>query len=156
MAQSFLFHLYSKLESISLISLPLNFKSEFATGCFIATSAFGNAGAGNPAVGVNIMSKNIGVECKNIAAQEMLNARLEVKDPQQDIIRSNNPDVGFQVADQDNRVLTPNNFNSRIPFKLDENARSRLILKSWPVSITGKRPSAGPVDAEGHIRIDFD
>lgn len=121
----------------------------------IPTSAFSSAGAGNRVEG-KIKTQNIGIECKNIAAQEMMTARLEVTNPNQNIIVSNNPDVGFQLADKDNNVLVPNNMNSRIPFKLDQNAKSNFILKGWPVSITGNRPTAGPVNAEGHVRIDFD
>lgn len=121
----------------------------------IPTSAFSSAGAGNRIEG-KIQTQNIGIECRNIAAQEMMTARLEVTNPNQNIIVSNNPDVGFQLADKDNNVLVPNNINSRIPFKLDQNAKSNFILKGWPVSITGNRPTAGPVNAEGHVRIDFD
>lgn len=122
----------------------------------IPTTAFSSAGAGNAALGVPIQSKNLGIECNNIAAQQMLTARLEVTNPNQNIIVSNNSDVGFRLADKDNNVLIPNNINSRIPFRLDNNARSSFILNSWPVSITGNRPAPGPVSAEGHIRIDFD
>lgn len=120
----------------------------------ISSVAF-SVGAGNRAQGVNTITKNIGIECKNIDAQQMLSARLEVANPKDNIILSNNPDVGFQIADSSDRVLMPNNINSYIPFRLDENARSSFVLKSWPVSITGLIPKAGSVAAQGHIRIDF-
>jgi len=120
----------------------------------IPSSAF-SVSAGSRAQGVNTITKNIGIECKNIDAQQMLSARLEATNPKDNMIVSDNPDVGFQLADNNDRVLTPNNINSYIPFRLDENARSHFILKSWPVSITGQIPKAGPVAAQGHIRIDF-
>jgi len=120
----------------------------------IPSSAFSVA-AGNRAQGVNTITKNIGIECKNIDAQQMLSARLEVANYKDNIIVSDNPNVGFQLADSNERVLTPNNINSFIPFRLDENARSQFILKSWPVSVTGQTPQPGPVAAQGHIRIDF-
>jgi minor fimbrial subunit len=120
----------------------------------ISSGAF-SVGAGNRAQGVNTITKNIGIDCKNIDAQQMLSARLEVANPKDNIILSNNPDVGFQIADNNERVLIPNNINSYIPFRLDDNARSNFILKSWPVSVTGEIPQAGPVAAQGHIRVDF-
>lgn len=122
----------------------------------IPSDAFSRAGAGNRAVGVNVISKNLSLSCRNIAAQEMMSARLEVTQPKDNIIVSNNPDVGFQVANKDNTVLIPNNTNSKIPFRLNENSRGNFILNAWPVSITGKQPKPGAVNAEGHIRIDFD
>lgn len=121
----------------------------------ISASAFANAGAGLPAKGVKVITKNIGLQCKGIDAQQMLTARLEVANPKGNMIVSNNPDVGFQLADKDSKVLIPNNFYSNIPFQLDENVRGNFILKSWPVSITGKRPVAGPVSGQGYVRIDF-
>ncbi|GAB3042041.1 type 1 fimbria D-mannose specific adhesin FimH [Acinetobacter apis] len=120
----------------------------------IPSSAF-SGGAGTKAQGVNVITKNVGIECKNIDAQQMLSARLEVANFTNNMIISDNPDVGFQLADVNDTVLIPNNINSFIPFRLDENARSNFILKSWPVSITGQIPKAGPVAAQGHIRIDF-
>ncbi|MCS4299144.1 MULTISPECIES: fimbrial protein [Acinetobacter] len=120
----------------------------------ISSGAF-SVGAGNRARGVNTITKNIGIDCKNIDAQQMLSARLEVANPKDNIILSNNSDVGFQIADNSDRVLIPNNINSYIPFRLDDNARSSFILKSWPVSVTGEIPQAGPVAAQGHIRVDF-
>ncbi|EPF81585.1 fimbrial protein [Acinetobacter rudis] len=120
----------------------------------IPSSAF-SVGAGNKAQGVNTITKNIGIECKNIDAQQMLSARLEVANYKDNMIISDNPNVGFQLADSSDHVLIPNNINSFIPFRLDENARSNFLLKSWPVSITGQIPQPGPVAAQGHIRIDF-
>lgn len=120
----------------------------------IPSSAFA-VNAGSRVQGVNTITKNIGIECKNIDAQQMLSARLEVTNPKDNIIVSDNPNVGFQLADTTDRILTPNNINSYIPFHLDENGRSSFILKSWPVSVTGIIPQPGPVAAQGHIRIDF-
>ncbi|OTG85260.1 hypothetical protein B9T31_12320 [Acinetobacter sp. ANC 4558] len=120
----------------------------------IPSSAF-SVDAGSKAKGVNTLTKNIRIECKNIDAQQMLSARLEATNYNDNVIFSDNPDVGFQLADNNDRVLIPNNMSSFIPFKLDENARSSFILKSWPISITGKIPKPGPVAAQGHIRIDF-
>jgi len=120
----------------------------------IPSSAFA-VNAGSRAQGVNTITKNIGIECKNIDAQQMLSARLEATNPNDSIIVSDNPNVGFQLADTTEQVLIPNNINSYIPFRLDENGRSNFILKSWPVSVTGIVPQPGPVAAQGHIRIDF-
>lgn len=121
----------------------------------IPSNAFSNAGAGQRATGVNAITKNIGIECKNIDAQQMLSARLEASNPSGNAVVSDNPDVGFQLADKDDRVLIPNTLNSFIPFKLDENSRGNFIIKSWPVSLTGQLPKPGPVAAQAHLRIDF-
>lgn len=121
----------------------------------ISTNAFSGVGAGNRAQGVNTMTKNIGIECKSIDAQQMLSARVETNNPNNNILVSNNPDVGFQIADKDERILRPNDITSFIPFRLDENGRSNFILNAWPVSVTGNKPAAGPVNAAGYVRIDF-
>lgn len=121
----------------------------------IPSSGFSNVGVGNKPAGVNPMIKTIGIECKNIDAQQMLSARIEAINPSGNMIRSDNKDVGFLIADKNDRVLVPNNSSSYIPFKLDQNARSSFVLKAWPVSLTGVKPNAGPLSSQGHVRIDF-
>lgn len=122
----------------------------------IPTSAFSNAGAGNAATGVAVLSKNVSILCKSIAAQETVSARLITNNAKGNSIVSSNADVGFQLSDKDNQVLTPNDSNSKINFKLDNNLRGNFVLKSWPVSITGNQPTPGAITAEGHIQIDYD
>lgn len=123
----------------------------------IPASAFSKAGAGMPAQGVNVISKTLNVQCKNLNAGRMLTARLEANNYKGNVLVSSNPDVGFQIAGSNsgNIILTPNDPLSAIPFFLDSAQRGSFILKSWPVSLTGKRPVAGPVSAQGYIRLDF-
>lgn len=121
----------------------------------IQASGFEAAGAGNVPDGAATMTKNIGISCKGIEAQEMLSARVESANPLGTNLSSNNKDVGFQILDQYDQVLIPNNINSFIPFKLDENARSNFILKARAISLTGLKPKLGPVSSQGHVRIDF-
>ncbi|AOA58984.1 fimbrial protein [Acinetobacter larvae] len=121
----------------------------------IQAGAFESAGAGNRPEGTPIMTKNIGVECKNIEAQQLLSARVEATNPKNNILVSNNPNVGFQMLDKDDKVLKINTINSYIPFRLDNNARGRFTIKAVPVSVTGVKPQPGFVNAQGHVRIDF-
>lgn len=121
----------------------------------ISSNAFSGVGAGNRAQDVKPITKTIGIECQSVDAQQMLSARVESTNPNNNIVVSDNPDVGFQIADKDERILKPNDITSFIPFQLDENGRSDLILKAWPVSVTGNKPVAGPVNAAGYIHIDF-
>lgn len=122
----------------------------------IGAPLFSQAGAGNKPAGVNPQTKTIGIKCKNIDAQTMLSLRLEADNISGNAMVSDNKDVGFIVADADRRPLTPNNINSRIPFRLDDNASATVPVTAWPVSLTGNKPVEGRFTAEGYLRIDFD
>ncbi|RII71805.1 fimbrial protein, partial [Serratia odorifera] len=58
------------------------------------------------------------------------------------------------ITDANDRPLTPNDFSSVLPFKLQE-AGANVTIKVYPVSITGAKPAEGPVTSRGYLRIDF-
>lgn len=122
----------------------------------IGASAFAAAGAGNKPAGVNPQTRNIGISCKNIDAQAMLSLRLEANNVASNAIVSDNPDLGFVLADKDSKPLIPNNAESKIPFQLDGNASATVPITAWPVSITGNKPAEGRFTSEGYLRVDFD
>lgn len=122
----------------------------------IGASAFAAAGAGNKPAGVNPQTRNIGISCKNIDAQAMLSLRLEANNVASNAIVSDNPDLGFVLADKDSKPLIPNNAQSKIPFQLDGNASATVPITAWPVSITGNKPAEGRFTSEGYLRVDFD
>lgn len=122
----------------------------------IGSTLFSQAGAGNKPMGVKPKTEVIGIKCKNIDAEAMLTIRLEANNISGNAMVSSNRDVGFIVADVNQNPLTPNNINSNIPFRLDENAAATVPITAWPVSITGRKPAAGRFTAEGYLRIDFD
>lgn len=121
----------------------------------ISAQSFAKAGANNKPDGVNVQAKNINVKCKNLDAQLLLTMRVEANNVKGNAIVSDNADVGFIIADTNNRELTPNNISSNIPFKLDDNAAAVVPIKAWPVSTTGNKPTAGKAEANGYLRIDF-
>ena len=43
---------------------------------------------------------------------------------------SDNPDLGFVVANDSGTPLTPNNLNSKIPFRLDDSAQAQVGIGS--------------------------
>lgn len=122
----------------------------------IGAPRFFRAGAGNKPAGVNPQSHTVAVKCKNTAAQALLSLHLETASAVGNAMVSDNPDVGFVVADSAQRPLTPNNPDSKIKFQLDDNSAASVPLMAWPVSVTGKTPAAGKFTAEGYLRIDFD
>lgn len=122
----------------------------------IGASAFSQAGAGNKPAGVNPQTRSIGIRCKNIDAQAQLSLRIEANNVSGNAIISDNPDLGFIIADSKQNPLTPNNINSKIPFKLDENASATVPISAWPVSVTGNKPAEGRFTSEGYLRVDFD
>lgn len=122
----------------------------------ISASAFSAAGAGHKPAGVNPQTRNIAIACKNIDAQAMLSLRLEASNVASGAIVSDNPDLGFVLADKDKIPLMPNNSESKIPFQLDGNASATIPITAWPVSITGNKPAEGKFTAEGYLRVDFD
>lgn len=122
----------------------------------IGARQFSEAGAGNKPVGVNPQTRKIGIKCKNIDAQALLSLRIEANNTSGGAIVSDNKDLGFIVADGNKKPLTPNDINSKIPLRLDDNASSSVSISAWPVSITGNEPVAGKFTSEGYLRVDFD
>lgn len=122
----------------------------------ISATAFTQAGVGNRPAGVNPKTHNIAIKCKNIDAQAMLSLRVEANKTSGNAIVSDNPDLGFVIADGKQNPLTPNTIDSKIPFRLDENASATVPISAWPVSVTGNKPAEGKFTSEGYLRVDFD
>jgi len=120
----------------------------------ISSGAFKTAGA--KADGVNPITKTIGIQCNNIAAQANLTLRVQADNVSGNAIVSSNKDVGFVVIDGNNRELTPNNLSSIIPFTLDGSARANVTIRFYPVSVTGNKPIEGLVTSLAYLRVDFD
>jgi hypothetical protein len=119
----------------------------------ISANAFGQAGIGNKPAGVNVQTRTLAIQCTNIDAQALLTLRVQTDQASGEMIQSDNPDIGFKMADQDNRVLLPNNINSYIPF-VNQNP-ANVTIKAWPVSTTNNVPALGPFRARGYLRVDF-
>ncbi|MPN19809.1 putative fimbrial-like protein SfmH [bioreactor metagenome] len=96
------------------------------------------------------------IKCTNVAAQAYLTMRVEAEKATGQMMVSDNPDLGFIVADSSGNPLTPNNLSSNIPFQLDDNAAARVGIRAWPVSVTGNKPTEGPFTARGYLRVDYD
>lgn len=122
----------------------------------MGAGAFSQAGAGNKPAGVNEQTKNIGIKCENMSAQAMLSLRLETNNASGNALVSDNPDVGFIVANSAGQPLTPNDMSSSIPFQLDDSGAATVPVKAWPVSITGNKPAEGVFTAQGYLRVDYD
>jgi minor fimbrial subunit len=122
----------------------------------IGSSAFSQAGAGKKPAGVNPQTRSIGIQCKNIDAQTLLSLRIEANNVSGNSIVSDNPDLGFVVGDGKQNPLTPNNVDSKIPFRLNNNAAATVPISAWPVSVTGNKPAEGRFTSEGYLRVDFD
>lgn len=122
----------------------------------IAATSFSQVGAGNKPVGVNPQTRSVGIKCKNIDAQALLSLRIEANKVAGNALVSDNPDLGFVVADGKLNPLTPNNIDSTIPFQLDDNASATVPISAWPVSVTGNKPAEGKFTSEGYLRVDFD
>lgn len=122
----------------------------------IGASLFSKAGAGNRPEGINPQTKTVAIKCTNVAAQAYLTMRVEAEKASGQMMVSDNPDLGFIVADKTGRPLTPNNLSSTIPFQLDDNAAASVGIRSWPVSVTGNKPTEGPFTARGYLRVDYD
>ncbi|CAM9335140.1 fimbrial protein [Acinetobacter bereziniae] len=120
----------------------------------ISPNDFVQAGAGNKPNSVVAKNKNVTVKCSNMQGVATLTMRLEAENSQGDMMVSSNPDIGFKISDINNKVLTPNNINSFLPFTL-QNDYAEILLKAWPVSITGQKPAVGAFNSRGILRIDF-
>lgn len=121
----------------------------------IGASLFSAAGPGNRPAGVMPQTKSIAVKCTNVAAQAYLTMRLEASAVSGQAMVSDNQDLGFIVADQNDTPITPNDLNSVIPFRLDAAAAANVTLRAWPISITGQKPTEGPFSALGYLRVDY-
>ncbi|MDE9679941.1 type 1 fimbria D-mannose specific adhesin FimH [Citrobacter portucalensis] len=122
----------------------------------IGASLFSKAGVGNRPEGINPQTKTVAIKCTNVAAQAYLTMRVEAEKASGQMMVSDNPDLGFIVADKTGRPLTPNNLSSTIPFQLDDNAAANVSIRTWPVSVTGNKPTEGPFTARGYLRVDYD
>lgn len=122
----------------------------------IGASLFSQAGAGNRPKGVAIQQKTIGIKCTNVESQAYLSMRIEAEKASGNAMVSDNPDLGFIVADSSGTPLTPNNIGSKIPFRLDDNAQAQVLIRAWPISVTGNKPSEGPFVSRGYLRVDYD
>lgn len=120
----------------------------------ISANAFAQAGAGNKPIGTNVQARTLSIQCKNINAQAALTLRLQAEQVNNDMMQSDNPDIGFKLSDQSGNVLIPNNMSSTIPFHLEN--PSNVTIKAWPVSTTGNVPQTGPFKARGYLRVDFE
>lgn len=121
----------------------------------LPASSFVESVVGQPLKGVTIQSKNMNMTCKGMLAGQLMSARVTAPSVQGNMVISDNPDVGFQIADENSRVLIPNTSTSLINLKLDSFLKSKLTLKAWPVSPTGNRPKAGPVTSMANVTLDF-
>jgi len=121
----------------------------------LPASSFVESGVGLPLKGVTIQSKNMNMTCQGMLAGQLMSARVTAPSVQGNMVISDNPDVGFQIADENNTVLIPNTPTSLINLKLDNLLKSKLTLKAWPVSPTGNRPKAGPVTSMANVTLDF-
>lgn len=124
----------------------------------IPSYGFKAAGVGNKVAGLPKANMPLSIMCNGfIANNAPLTLRVQadiVRGPANDIIVSSNPDIGFKLSDQNDNVLIPNNVNSKIKFTNTNPAN--IVVKAWPVSVTGNQPAAGPFQARGYFRIDFD
>ncbi|UIM56018.1 fimbrial protein [Serratia marcescens] len=120
----------------------------------VSSGAFKTAGA--IAQGVQPKSRDISVKCDNIAGNAQLTLRLQADKTNGNIVVSDeNNDVGFRVTNNGGTPLIPNNLSSVIPFTLDSNARQNVTIQAYPVSVTGNKPTEGPVTSRAYLRVDF-
>jgi P pilus assembly protein, pilin FimA len=122
----------------------------------IGASLFSQAGAGQRPAGVSVQSKTIGIKCTNVESRAYLTLRIESEKASGNALVSDNPDLGFVVADENGTPLVPNTLGSTIPFQLDDNAQAQVGIRAWPVSITGNKPAEGLFTSRGYLRVDYD
>ncbi|MFW1948062.1 fimbrial protein [Acinetobacter bereziniae] len=121
----------------------------------ILASEFSQAGIGNKPHSVNPQTKEVSVQCSNMSAAAVLTLRIEAEQVHNDMLVSNNADIGFKISDTNNNTLIPNDLNSVLPFTLDQDQHATVSFKAWPISITGQKPAVGPFNSRAYIRIDF-
>lgn len=107
-----------------------------------------------PAGYVNKQVK-VSMKCNNIVANTNLTLRFqsEVSPDNPDAIKTNNPDVGVELFDENGKLILPN--TGLMPFKIDENYEASVSFQVAPVSTTGNVPTAGQFKALAYIRVDF-
>jgi len=124
----------------------------------IPSYAFKVAGIGNKVAGLAKANMPLSIRCNSyIPTNAPLTLRVQadtVGGPANDIIMSNNRDIGFKISDANDNLLIPNDINSKVDF-INTNP-ANIVLKAWPVSATGNQPTPGPFQARGYLRIDFD
>ncbi|MCU4492251.1 fimbrial protein [Acinetobacter guillouiae] len=124
----------------------------------IPSYRFKQSGIGNKPDGIAKANMPLSIKCNSFLANNApLTLRVQtdkVGGPANDIIVSDNPDIGFKMSDQNDNILIPNNMNSKIQFNNTNPAN--IVVKAWPVSVTGNQPTPGPFQARGYFRIDFD
>ncbi|WP_342321750.1 type 1 fimbria D-mannose specific adhesin FimH [Kosakonia sp. BYX6] len=122
----------------------------------INAALFSEAGAGHRPQGVTPQTKTLTIQCTNVAAQATITLRLEAENVSGQTMVSDNPDLGFMVANSQGQPFTPNNLHSKVVFLLDRTARATVGIRAWPVSVTGNKPAAGPFHARGYLRVEYD
>lgn len=120
----------------------------------IGASLFSAAGPGNRPAGVMPQTKSIAVKCTNVAAQAYLTMRLEASAVSGQAMVSDNQDLGFIVADQNDTPITPNDLNSVIPFRLDAAAAATSHFAP-AYQYYRSKPTEGPFSALGYLRVDY-
>ncbi|WP_080724316.1 fimbrial protein [Raoultella planticola] len=119
----------------------------------ISAARFVDAGAGNIPEGVRPQTRNVEIKCENAAQGTKLKVLLKANKPQGNILISDNPDVGFIINNSSGQKLVPNNTGSSISAPLDSNHSASIAVNAAPVSVTGKKPVAGPFTATATLEI---
>lgn len=122
----------------------------------IGASLFPQAGVGQRPSSVPAQSRTVGIKCTNVEANAYLTMRIEAEKVSGNALVSDNPDLGFIVADASGNPLTPNSLGSTIPFRLDDAAQAQVGIRAWPVSVTGNKPAEGTFTSRGYLRVDYD
>lgn len=103
------------------------------------------------------VAKNIkaSMKCNNINAYTNLTIRFqsEISNDYPDAIKTNNPDIGVEIIDDNGHLVLPN--TGLIPFNIDDKYEASVTFKAQPISTTGNPPSAGQFQAQAYIRVDF-
>jgi len=117
--------------------------------------------AGMRADGVTPITRELGIQCKYVNGENNVSIKIEAQNVVGNaIVANNNKDVGFVITSGNDEEVTPNNINSGIKFPLRINSgtadsSASVPIKIYPVSVTGNRPTEGPVSALGMLRVDF-
>ncbi|NXZ90380.1 fimbrial protein [Serratia fonticola] len=120
----------------------------------ISSGAFKTAGA--IAQGVQPKAKVVSIKCDNIDGNAQLTLRVQADKVSGNMVVSDeNKDVGFRVTNNSGTPLIPNDLSSVITFALDSNARQNVTIQAYPVSVTGNKPTEGPVTSRAYLRVDF-
>lgn len=122
----------------------------------IYTVQFERITAGEKPRHVLPQTKKVGIKCTNMDAEAYLTLRLEAEKSSGDMMLSDNRDLGFIVTKSNGTTLTPNNVASNIPFQLDSAGGAEVVIRAYPVSVTGNIPAEGPFSARGYLRVDYD